>query len=280
MTYQSTYWNGDGKFQEQYDYFYEKLVPSSGDCSTAQGELIRRISKVYYRRYNDGDLYDDAYFPISYEALSKIGPIDKDFVCSVDRALSLDYNEGPFKDSTLEIQVNRIMTYVMLNNPDKKYNQDYIRLSGIGYFQSSYNYFYNYYKVGEVISEKPIGLFSNFIRLVTKIYYRNYAYGDTYEGLIELGGDCWKLSSSLSSDSIIRHSPFIMSEHISKLEGILNREKDYMEFINQSMKYIVLVHSTEDKIWNPATNRLVSINGHTGKLALEKLGCKITYKLV
>lgn len=54
-----TYWNETGKYQKAYDYFYKKLVPSSGKASNQWGEMLRVLSNVYYRRHNDGDDYDD-----------------------------------------------------------------------------------------------------------------------------------------------------------------------------------------------------------------------------
>lgn len=54
-----TYWNEKGKYQKAYDYFYKKLVPSSGKASNKWGEMLRVLSNVYYRRHNDGDDYDD-----------------------------------------------------------------------------------------------------------------------------------------------------------------------------------------------------------------------------
>ena len=35
--------------------YFEKLVPSSGKADTVAGEIIRAISRIGYRNYNDGD---------------------------------------------------------------------------------------------------------------------------------------------------------------------------------------------------------------------------------
>ena len=51
------YLNNQGKYQKDYDSLYKKLVPSNGHASTPQGELLAAVSKMYYRYYNDGDLY-------------------------------------------------------------------------------------------------------------------------------------------------------------------------------------------------------------------------------
>jgi hypothetical protein len=48
-----------GKYQKAYDFLYKKLVPPSGRAKNALGEALRLVSRVYYRRENDGDSYDD-----------------------------------------------------------------------------------------------------------------------------------------------------------------------------------------------------------------------------
>ena len=49
------YWNDTGKYQEEYNRLYKKYVPSSGAADTPQGNLLRVVSKISYRFYNDGD---------------------------------------------------------------------------------------------------------------------------------------------------------------------------------------------------------------------------------
>jgi len=48
-----------GKYQKVYDFLYKKLVPPSGQAKNALGEALRLVSRVYYRRENDGDSYGD-----------------------------------------------------------------------------------------------------------------------------------------------------------------------------------------------------------------------------
>lgn len=40
---------------------FEKLVPAEGPCDTVAGELIRSISRIGYRDYNDGDVFYEGY---------------------------------------------------------------------------------------------------------------------------------------------------------------------------------------------------------------------------
>ena len=54
------YWFDKGKYQKNYDYFWKKLVPPTGQAKTEWGEVLRRLAKFYYRAYNDGDDYDQA----------------------------------------------------------------------------------------------------------------------------------------------------------------------------------------------------------------------------
>lgn len=57
-----TYWDGDGKYQKQYDTIMSALVPSQGEAVTMHGKALRRISNAGYRYYNDGDEIEDILF--------------------------------------------------------------------------------------------------------------------------------------------------------------------------------------------------------------------------
>lgn len=50
---EQTYWNGNGKFQADYDRLVEAM-PMMGRCDTVAGELIRAVSKLGYDFYNNG----------------------------------------------------------------------------------------------------------------------------------------------------------------------------------------------------------------------------------
>ena len=43
------------KIEERINTLFEELVPPSGKADTVAGELIRAISRLGYRNYNDGD---------------------------------------------------------------------------------------------------------------------------------------------------------------------------------------------------------------------------------
>ena len=48
-----TYWNGNGKYQTEYDRLIE-MMPAVGDADTLGGELIRCVSKLGHELYNNG----------------------------------------------------------------------------------------------------------------------------------------------------------------------------------------------------------------------------------
>ena len=50
---QTMYVEGNGRHQKKYDKFYDKLVPPNGPCMTLQGEILRAITYVYKKYYNE-----------------------------------------------------------------------------------------------------------------------------------------------------------------------------------------------------------------------------------
>jgi hypothetical protein len=50
-----TYWNNQGKFQAQYDYIYNNLMPDYGSSTNEHIEAIRCVSKIYHEYYNNGN---------------------------------------------------------------------------------------------------------------------------------------------------------------------------------------------------------------------------------
>ena len=49
------YWTCNGKYQKEYDELWARLVPPEGKAVTKAGEVLRAVSRIYYRWYNDGD---------------------------------------------------------------------------------------------------------------------------------------------------------------------------------------------------------------------------------
>lgn len=48
------FWDQDHPLSADYNRLYEDLVPSSGECKTLQGELLRAASKINYDWFNNG----------------------------------------------------------------------------------------------------------------------------------------------------------------------------------------------------------------------------------
>ena len=121
-----TYWNSNGKYQKAYDYFFNKLVPSSGAAETAEGELLRRLSKIYYRYFNDGDLY---YYLLEdgYSSITNIEGLDKQFTRLFSSLESdLKYCSDYIYKDTLESCADNILKYIMIkhSNDDKIWNHE------------------------------------------------------------------------------------------------------------------------------------------------------------
>lgn len=53
------YVEGNGRHQRKYDKFYEKLVPPQGPCMTLQGEVLRAVTYIYKKYYNERIFIDD-----------------------------------------------------------------------------------------------------------------------------------------------------------------------------------------------------------------------------
>lgn len=47
------YWDGNGKFQKEYEAV-KHIVPSQGQANSAHGELLRCAGNLYYEAHNNG----------------------------------------------------------------------------------------------------------------------------------------------------------------------------------------------------------------------------------
>ncbi len=104
------YGNNKGKFQKAYDFLYAKLVPPSGIAMNELGEALRIVSRVYYRRDNDGDSYDDCVGEGMVQDLSKKKyPFDKEYH---ELGQRLDYllSSGRYDDA-----VSLVLVHIMLS---------------------------------------------------------------------------------------------------------------------------------------------------------------------
>jgi len=82
-----TYWDNEGKYQEQYTKAWEKLIPASGEAEDGLPEALRAISRVGYDYYNngfcnlwrewdEGDITMDSYYEDMVEYLRRHIPSD------------------------------------------------------------------------------------------------------------------------------------------------------------------------------------------------------------
>ena len=123
-----SYSDRKGKYQKAYTFLYDKLVPPSGRAMNALGEALRFVTRVYYRRDNDGDTYDDCIeMGIVPDFALKKYPFDK------------EYNQlGGELDSLLssgkyDTAMNLIVLQIMLNlsSDSNIYNPETNRLAPI-----------------------------------------------------------------------------------------------------------------------------------------------------
>lgn len=83
------YWNGNGKFQKEFDKLYKELVPSSGRAKTLRGEVLRAANKLYYERFNNGninaveEIEDEDNEDIDGMTRLKITPFFKNFIAII-----------------------------------------------------------------------------------------------------------------------------------------------------------------------------------------------------
>ena len=127
MSQVKNYWSQEGKYQKAYDHFYSLLVPRRGKADTPEGELLRTISKIYYRYFNDGDIYENM-LEEGYPSLEDIRGIDRKFLRSLEAQL-YDYDY----EKTLESVVDRILRFLIFKNSteDKIFNMETRRLVSI-----------------------------------------------------------------------------------------------------------------------------------------------------
>ena len=54
MSNTGTYWDNEGKYQEQYNKAFAKLIPFQDEAEDGWPELLRSISRIGYDYYNNG----------------------------------------------------------------------------------------------------------------------------------------------------------------------------------------------------------------------------------
>ena len=97
---------------KRFDVWFEKYVPESGNCKTLGGEIIRAISRMVYRYYNDGDTIND-YYGSDYNCVKGADIFLKKYVPNYVSLADVTENEY---ESSLCQRLKFIHDY-LLNNP-------------------------------------------------------------------------------------------------------------------------------------------------------------------
>ena len=105
-----SYSDNKGKYEKAYDFLFKKLVPPSGRALNELGEALRLVSKVYYRKNNDGDSYHDCIEYGIIPAFShKTYPFNKEYEAlgnELDYLLSINkYDDA----------INIVLVHIMLD---------------------------------------------------------------------------------------------------------------------------------------------------------------------
>ena len=105
------YSDGKGKYEKAYGYLFKKMIPESGRASNPLGEALRLVSRVYYRRSNDGDSYGEC---IEYGMVPDFSerkfPFDKEYA-----ALGRELDSHLSSDSGYDKAVDLILLHIMLS---------------------------------------------------------------------------------------------------------------------------------------------------------------------
>ena len=105
-----SYYNSKGKYQKAYDFLFDKLIPPSGNALNNLGEILRLINRVVYRKYNDGDSYEDCvYNDIVQDFNLQKYPFDKEYH---DLGIKLS---NILSDSNYDEAINLILLHIMIS---------------------------------------------------------------------------------------------------------------------------------------------------------------------
>jgi hypothetical protein len=111
-----TYWCHHGRYEKTYHKLYAALVPDQGNCQTVEGEILRAISKLYYRFYNDGDLVryirHDINLPTAaHRFLCNVLPAEFNTALAELRSLARDHDEKLYAKA-METLTDRIIQWI------------------------------------------------------------------------------------------------------------------------------------------------------------------------
>ena len=134
-----------------------------------------------------------------------------------------------------------------------------------GKYQKAYDYFFEKLVPKSGKADDPFG---ELLSVVCWMYQRRYNDGDSYDDLL---GD--------NDDGFFMNNKNMPEKQRKKVEIMIGnaQEENLEKTVNYVLKEIMLHYSTNDRVWNPETNRLIRIDTAKGLKVLKDFGCKIHY---
>ena len=116
-------YNGNMQNTEAISKLHEELVPFAGAAATVEGELVRAVMRVAYRRYNDGDVFWYGYGcetagPSASYLLEM--PQVPGLVQAIEEATGRD---GVAYEAALQKAIDAVVAYVEAHRDDFKKNE-------------------------------------------------------------------------------------------------------------------------------------------------------------
>jgi len=117
----NTYFNDNGKYQEEFDQLWKDLVPWAGEADTLEGEVVRSIGKISYEVYNNNccnmltqDLSDPIIKTFRNDYVGYMDNIEEtfrnDYVGYMDNIE--EYNGGIARERLETLLINKANDYI------------------------------------------------------------------------------------------------------------------------------------------------------------------------
>lgn len=175
--------------EDRVQALFDRLVPESGSAGTVAGELARAMMKVFYRDYNDGDVFYQGY---GLETCAPAMEYIKETLNSSDLDDYLDsiaqqgLQDDDYTDSLREVAA-RVINYIKNNLVKclKSSNDDYLDYDG-EYFKRNQPRYEDYYDVPTEV-----------LNLVDEYESKNNSYYSNADSLLD---NAFEGVSGLNSD--------------------------------------------------------------------------------
>lgn len=146
-------------------------------------------------------------------------------------------------------------------------SQDKTYWNNNGKYQKAYDYFYNKLVQEPNEVKDPFG---KLLSVVSWMYKRKYNDGDSYDDLLEDNEEGFFMNNKKMPEKQRKKVEYMIGN---------SQEENLEKTVNYVLKEIMLQYSTDDKVWNPETNRLIRIDTAKGLKVLKDFGCKIHYTI-